>query len=186
MSRQALRQDPDPEESVITWPRGYENHLWIRGGILRPKPHSNPFWFARWISTHELEIKNRPELPPPFRLRSTLFRRYPVPYVQPKIKWPSLFLKLENFITLMPRSGFQSFLRVLTQISPCWPTLGWKIFVRKYPFGYKNNIAFYDFDLTKMNTSSPKNGCKSKFLYTFTNYASCFFEPFVTRLSSNL
>ena len=34
---------------------------------------------------------------------------------------------------LMPRSGFQSFLRVLTQISPEGPTLGWNILVRKKP-----------------------------------------------------
>ena len=34
---------------------------------------------------------------------------------------------------LIPRSGFQSFFRVLTQISPVGPTLGWNILVRKKP-----------------------------------------------------
>lgn len=35
----------------------------------------------------------------------------------------------------MPRSGFQSFFNVLTQISPFAATFGWKIFVKKYAFG---------------------------------------------------
>ena len=35
----------------------------------------------------------------------------------------------------MPWEGFQSFLRVLTQISPFSATLGWKILVKKYPLG---------------------------------------------------
>jgi len=35
----------------------------------------------------------------------------------------------------MPRSGFQSFFKVLTQISPCGDTFGWNILVRKKPFG---------------------------------------------------
>jgi hypothetical protein len=35
----------------------------------------------------------------------------------------------------MPRSGFQSFFSVLTQISPFFATFGWKIFVRKNAFG---------------------------------------------------
>merc|ERR1712116_90724 len=38
-------------------------------------------------------------------------------------------------ICLMPRSGFQSFFKVLTQISPCGDTFGWNILVRKKPFG---------------------------------------------------
>ena len=33
----------------------------------------------------------------------------------------------------MPYSGFQSFLRVFTQISPLFDTLGWNIFVIKKP-----------------------------------------------------
>lgn len=35
----------------------------------------------------------------------------------------------------MPRSDFQSFFRVLTQISPLLETLGWNILVMKYAFG---------------------------------------------------
>lgn len=35
----------------------------------------------------------------------------------------------------MPKSGFQSFFSVFTQISPLVETFGWKIFVRKYAFG---------------------------------------------------
>jgi len=38
-------------------------------------------------------------------------------------------------ICLMPRSGFQSFLSELTQISPLLDTLGWNIRVRKNPLG---------------------------------------------------
>lgn len=34
-----------------------------------------------------------------------------------------------------PNFGFQSFLRAFTQISPLEETFGWKILVRKYPFG---------------------------------------------------
>lgn len=36
---------------------------------------------------------------------------------------------------LMPKSGFQSFFNVLTQISPLVATLGWKILVMKKAFG---------------------------------------------------
>lgn len=36
---------------------------------------------------------------------------------------------------LIPRSGFQSFFRVLTHISPLLATFGWKILVRKYALG---------------------------------------------------
>lgn len=35
----------------------------------------------------------------------------------------------------MPKSGFQSFFKVLTQISPFGATLGWKILVKKKAFG---------------------------------------------------
>ena len=40
---------------------------------------------------------------------------------------------LTNKICLMPRSAFQSFFKVLTQISPLLATFGWKIFVMKNP-----------------------------------------------------
>ena len=36
---------------------------------------------------------------------------------------------------LTPRSGFQSFFNVFTQISPFLATFGWNIFVRKNAFG---------------------------------------------------
>lgn len=36
---------------------------------------------------------------------------------------------------LMPKSGFQSFFKVLTQISPFGATFGWKILVKKKAFG---------------------------------------------------
>ena len=35
----------------------------------------------------------------------------------------------------IPRLGFQSFFKELTQISPLAATLGWKILVRKKPLG---------------------------------------------------
>lgn len=35
----------------------------------------------------------------------------------------------------MPKSDFQSFLRVLTHISPLVATFGWNILVRKNAFG---------------------------------------------------
>lgn len=42
---------------------------------------------------------------------------------------------LTNKICLIPKSGFQSFFNVFTQISPFVATFGWKIFVKKYAFG---------------------------------------------------
>ena len=42
---------------------------------------------------------------------------------------------LTNSTCLIPSFGFQSFLRVLTQISPLLATLGWNIFVMKKPLG---------------------------------------------------
>ena len=42
---------------------------------------------------------------------------------------------LTSNICLIPRSDFQSFFKVLTQISPFFATFGWKIFVRKNAFG---------------------------------------------------
>jgi len=40
---------------------------------------------------------------------------------------------LTSKMCLIPRSFFQSFFRVLTQMSPLLATLGWKILVRKNP-----------------------------------------------------
>ena len=40
---------------------------------------------------------------------------------------------LTNKMCLIPWSGFQSLLRVLTHIAPLLATLGWKILVRKKP-----------------------------------------------------
>lgn len=43
--------------------------------------------------------------------------------------------RLTSSICLSPRSGFQSFFSVFTQISPLAATFGWKIFVKKNAFG---------------------------------------------------
>lgn len=49
----------------------------------------------------------------------------------------------------MPRSGFQSFFSVLTQISPFFATFGWKIFVRKNAFGGVCGKSFPRASLTR-------------------------------------
>ena len=49
---------------------------------------------------------------------------------------------------LIPKSGFQSFLRVLTQISPVLDTFGWKIFVKKKPLGGALGKSFPSTNLT--------------------------------------
>jgi len=51
----------------------------------------------------------------------------------------SYIYQLTNKICFTPRSGFQSFLSVLTQISPLLATFGWKILVKKNP--EKHNIT---------------------------------------------
>lgn len=49
---------------------------------------------------------------------------------------------------LIPKSGFQSFFKVLTQISPCCETLGWKILVKKKPFGGPEGKSFPNTNFT--------------------------------------
>ena len=55
---------------------------------------------------------------------------------------------LTSNMCLMPRSGFQSFFRVLTQISPFFATFGWKIFVRKNALGGVCGKSFPSASLT--------------------------------------
>ena len=48
--------------------------------------------------------------------------------------------------------GFQSFFRALTQISPFSETLGWKIFVMKYPLG---GLLGKSFSTANLHLKSP-------------------------------
>lgn len=48
----------------------------------------------------------------------------------------------------IPKSGFQSFFKVLTHISPLLATFGWKILVRKYALGGVCGKSFPNTNLT--------------------------------------
>lgn len=52
---------------------------------------------------------------------------------------------------LIPRSDFQSFFKVFTQISPFFATFGWKIFVRKKAFGGPCGKSFPNANFTLKN-----------------------------------
>lgn len=58
-------------------------------------------------------------------------------------------LLLTNNMCLRPRSGFQSFFNVFTQISPFDATFGWKIFVKKNAFGGVCGKSFPKINLTR-------------------------------------
>lgn len=68
-----------------------------------------------------------------------------------------------NRICLMPRSGFQSFFNVFTQISPLLATFGWKIFVMKYAFGGADGKSLPKTTFTRKNPPAygvPATKCK--------------------------
>lgn len=50
-----------------------------------------------------------------------------------------------------PRSGFQSFFNVFTQISPFVATFGWNIFVTKNAFGGADGKSLPNINLTRKN-----------------------------------
>lgn len=60
-------------------------------------------------------------------------------------------LKLTKRMCFMPKSGFQSFFSVLTQISPLVATFGWKIFVMKNAFGGVCGKSLPKTNLTRKN-----------------------------------
>lgn len=98
------------------------------------------------VSARKLDFDgSSPELSPRSRKYACLVRTYrndnerPPPSSQ-IARLPSMLLRrnrkraqLTNKICPTPYSFFQSFLSVLTQISPVRETFGWKIFVAKVP-----------------------------------------------------
>lgn len=73
----------------------------------------------------------------------------------------------------MPRSGFQSFFNVFTQISPLLATFGWKIFVMKYAFGGAVGKSLPKTTFTRKNPPAygvPATKYKTKFVSNNEDY----------------